>query len=104
MGLKNGAVTVLFAYALAVGHKGGCRVSVHQREPDAAASEHPVVSSLRLTGSVDGFLSTFNLKALFLTNSKIKEMDLESIQEERSKKWVGRRRECLITRLQKTRQ
>lgn len=104
MGLKNGAVTVLFAYALAVGHKGGCRVSVHQREPDAAASEHPVVSSLWLTGSVDGFLSTFNLKALFLTNSKIKEMDLESIQEERSKKWVGRRRECLITRLQKTRQ
>lgn len=79
-------------------------MSVHQREPDAATSEHPVVSSLRLTGSVDGFLSAFNLKALFLTNSKIKEMDLESIQEERSKKWVGRRRECLITRLQKTRQ
>lgn len=76
-------------------------MSVHQREPDIAISEHLVVFSLWLTVSVDGFLSAFNLKALFLTNSKIKEMDLESIQEERSKKWVGRRKECLITRLQK---
>lgn len=51
--------------------------------------------------SVDGFLSAFNLKALFLTNSEIKEMTWKAFRKKEVKNGVGRRKECLITRLQK---
>lgn len=91
------------SYAPVLWHKGGCGARAHQRTTGATISEHPVASSSCLTVSVSRFLSAFNLKVLFLANAKNREMDLENIWEESTKRWAGRKEVCFITRLEKTR-